>query len=137
MKSRLIIAIVIVIAVGIQFIAADVKNPPVTGDLVAPEPVVQIYKRACYNCHSNETRLRWYDKIAPASWLVAKDVREARSRFNFSEWDKLSDADRSTILWETVNVLLAGKMPLRSYKALHSDANISKADIDVLKDYVN
>ena len=137
MKLRLTIAIVIVVAVGIQFTSADVKNPPVTGELVAPEAVMQIYKRACYNCHSNETRLRWYDKIAPASWLVAKDVHEARSRFNFSEWDKLSAADRSTILWETVNVLVAGKMPLRSYAALHHDARISKADIDVLKNYVN
>jgi Haem-binding domain/Cytochrome P460 len=138
MKSRLIIiAIVIVVAVAIQFLSAEVKNQPVTGEPNAPEAVMQIYKRACYNCHSNETRLEWYDKIAPASWLVARDVREARSRFNFSQWDKLSDADRSSILWETVNVLVAGKMPLRSYTALHADARVSSADIEILKNYVN
>jgi hypothetical protein len=136
-KISLSIGIILVIGVAIQFIAADIKNPPVTGSLMAPERVMEIYSRACYDCHSNETNFRWYDRIAPVSWKVAKDVNEARKRLNFSEWDKLSTSDRNTILWETVNVLVAGKMPLRNYATLHPDANISKADIDILKKFVN
>jgi Haem-binding domain/Cytochrome P460 len=136
-QSKIAIAIILLVGVAVQFTTPKITHPPVTGTLSAPEEVAQIYKRACYDCHSNETKLKWYDKIAPASWLVAEDVKEGRSRFNFSEWGKLSAADQQTILWETVNEMVAGKMPLRSYRALHPDAAISTGDIEVLKRYVN
>jgi hypothetical protein len=136
-RSKTVISIIFLVGVGLQFTTPEIKRPPVSGTLSAPEDVAQIYKRACYDCHSNETKLRWYDKIAPASWLVARDVKEGRARFNFSEWDKLSAAEQQTILWETVNELIAGKMPLQIYGALHPHARISKDDIEVLKRYVN
>jgi hypothetical protein len=136
-RSKTVIAIIVVVGVGLQFTTPEIKHPPVTGTLSAPEEVTQIYKRACYDCHSNETKIRWYDKIAPASWFVAGDVKEARARFNFSEWDKLSAADQQSILWETVNQLIARKMPLQSYAMLHRGARISASDIEVLKRYVN
>jgi hypothetical protein len=136
-RSKIVIAIILIVGVGIQFTTPEFTHPPVTGTPSVPEEVAQIYERACFDCHSNETKLKWYDKIAPASWLVAKDVREGRARFNFSEWNKLSAADQQTILWETVNEMIAGKMPLQSYDALHPDAGISAGDIAILKRYVN
>ena len=136
-RSKTVIAIILTVGVVIQFTTPKIQHPPVTGTLSAPEDVAQIYKRACYDCHSNETKLKWYDKIAPASWFVARDVKEARSRFNFSEWDKMSAAEQQTILWETVNEMIAGKMPLQSYATLHPDARISTGDIEILKRYVN
>jgi hypothetical protein len=136
-RTKLVIAIILLVVVGAQFTTPKITHPPITGTLSTPEEVAQIYKRACYDCHSNETKLRWYDRIAPASWLVGKDVKEGRSRFNFSKWDKLSAADQQTILWETVNEMVAGKMPLRSYRAMHPNARISTSDIEVLKRYVN
>src|SRR5690242_7574225 len=39
--------------------------------------------RACFNCHSNETRWPWYANFAPASWMVQFDVEAARSIINF------------------------------------------------------
>ena len=136
-KFGLIIAIILAIGVGIQFTTPNISHPPITGTSFAPEAVMKIYKRACYDCHSNETNLTWYDKLAPASWFVAKDVTEGRSRFNFSAWDQLSSADQQGILWETVNELIAKKMPLQRYAFMHPDARISAADIEVLKNYVN
>ncbi|WP_432328655.1 heme-binding domain-containing protein [Mucilaginibacter sp. P25] len=52
----------------IQFMRPDVPNPPVTGDLEAPADVKAVIQRACYDCHSNNTNLRWYDKIVPIYW---------------------------------------------------------------------
>jgi hypothetical protein len=69
-KLAVIAGIVLLAGIAIQFIPPRVSNPPATGALVAPPEVVEIYKRACYDCHSNETKLKWFDKIAPASWLV-------------------------------------------------------------------
>jgi hypothetical protein len=136
-KAGLFLVIILVIVVPLQFETPEIKSPPVTGKLDAPKQVTEIYERACYDCHSNETKLRWYDKMAPASWKVAADVREARSRFNFSEWNKLSPADQQVILWKTVNAALAGKMPLPSYVMMHPETKISKTDIKTLKKYVN
>jgi hypothetical protein len=136
-KTGLIITGILLIGVAIQFYTPEIKNPLVTGRPNAPKEVMQIYERACYPCHSNETQLSWYDKIAPVSWIVSADVNEARSRFNFSQWDKLSEKEKQTILWETVNAVITGKMPLKSYTALHSSGNITAAEREVLKNYVN
>src|ERR1700680_5121966 len=60
--------------VAIQFIRPAIPHPPATADLAAPPEVKQILKTSCYDCHSNQTTLAWFDKIAPAYWLVASDV---------------------------------------------------------------
>ncbi|HEU4552709.1 MAG TPA: heme-binding domain-containing protein [Chitinophaga sp.] len=132
-----VIAIFILFITAVQFIQPPVQNPPVTGPLKAPHDVAAILQRACYDCHSNETKLSWYNKIAPVSWLVTADVTEARSRFNFSTWDTLSPADQQGRIWEMVNMALTGKMPLPAYRALHPQARLSAQDIAVLKKYAN
>ncbi|MEZ2442876.1 heme-binding domain-containing protein [Chitinophaga sp. RCC_12] len=135
-RSGLVIALFILMVTAMQFIGQPVQNHPVTAPIKAPEEVLGILKRACYDCHSNETKLSWYDHIAPVSWLVAADVTEARSRFNFSTWDTLSSADQQGRLWEMVNMVLTGKMPLSTYTATHPQSKLSAKDITVLKEYV-
>eukprot|EP01037_Dinobryon_pediforme_P000864 gene864-869_t len=136
-KASVFFAVLALFGFGIQFTNPELKNPPVTGRLVAPKEVMQIYERACYDCHSNETQLTWYDKIAPVSWKVFADVRKARSRFNFSEWNKLTVKEQESILWETVNAILTKKMPLPDYLYAHPQANISTTELGILKKYVN
>lgn len=127
----------IVLFAGLQFFQPGQTNPPVTHPIQAPAAVTSILKRACYDCHSNETRLHWYNRVAPVSWLVAEHVRTGRSRFNFSTWDTLSAVQQQGLLWEMVNMVLDGKMPLPSYTAIHPAAKLSQEDIAVLKAYVN
>ena len=69
----------------LQFIRPGLTNPPATAELEAPAEVKQMLRNSCYNCHSNETKLPWFDKIVPAYWLVASDIKEARKHLNFSE----------------------------------------------------
>jgi hypothetical protein len=120
-----------------QFVGQPVQNPPVTNPIKAPAEVVSIFERACYDCHSNQTKLGWYDKVAPVSWLISADVEEARSRFNFSTWDTLSAADQQGRVWEMVNMVLTRKMPLSTYAAVHPRSKLSEKDIAVLKKYAN
>ena len=80
-------------------------------------------KRACFDCHSNETRYPWYSNIAPVSWLTERDTLEGRSKLNFSEWDRpQEDADHAA---EEVR---KGEMPLWFYVPLHSEARLSAAE---------
>jgi len=121
---------------GIQFIHPEINNPPVTGDFTAPENVKAILKRACYDCHSNETNLRWYDKPAPVYWQVAKDVKEGREGLNFSTWQQLAPADQKAKFWEAVNQITAGAMPIKGYTFVHPATKLSTEDVAVLKAYV-
>jgi hypothetical protein len=121
----------------IQFVGPSIKNPPVTAELQAPSEVKRVLKNSCYDCHSNETRLPWFDRIAPASWLVANDVKEAREHLNFSEIGKLPAAQQKGILYEAINQAQLGAMPLPRYTAIHSHARITAEDIAVLKNYLN
>lgn len=134
-KTGIVAAILAIAFAGLQFVQQPVQNPPADKPLQAPQAVVTILQRACYDCHSNRTQLRWYDKIAPASWLVNAHVQEGRSRFNFSTWNTLSAADQAGRVWEMVNMALTNKMPLGSYTAVHPAAKLSGADIAVLKAY--
>jgi mono/diheme cytochrome c family protein len=84
-------------------------------------------KRACFDCHSNETVWPWYSHVAPASWLVQSDVVNGRHEMNFSEWDKPQDeADHAA------KMVTRGKMPLSKYLLLHPEARLTKAERDSL-----
>ncbi len=45
----------------------------------------ELARRACFDCHSNETRWPWYAHVAPVSWFLQHDVVEGRQELNFSE----------------------------------------------------
>lgn len=131
-----VLILLTIVFAGIQFIHPEIKNPKVTGDFTAPANVKAIIKRACYDCHSNETNLRWYDKPAPIYWQVAKDVKEGREGLNFSTWQQLEPAIQKSKIWEAVNQVIAGSMPFKSYTLVHPQTKLSKEDIAVLKAYV-
>ena len=111
------------LALGIQFIPASRRNPPVARELVWDSPKTEaLARRACYDCHSNEVRWPWYAYVAPASWIIANDVQSARERFNFSE---ISGEDRVGVLVKRIH---NGRMPPRDYLALHPAARLSEQE---------
>jgi hypothetical protein len=133
---------VVVAAALLLFFAAQlyrpkIELPPVTAEIQAPPEVKQILRNSCYNCHSNETRLSWFDEPAPAYWMVARDVRMARSRLNFSEIGKQPPAKQRGMLFEAVNMIQLGAMPLPSYRRVHPGSTVTAAQLETLKAYLN
>jgi hypothetical protein len=119
-------ALVVALAL-IQLVPVTRSNPPVTSDLDAPPGVKKILRASCYDCHSNETRWPWYSRVAPVSWLVAHDVEEGRSRFNFSEWSAYEPKRRKRLAAEMWKEVEAGEMPLPVYLLAHPGARLSEA----------
>ena len=80
--------------VVMQFFRPERANPSTDASasfeaVAKPSPeVVASLKRACYDCHSNQTVWPWYSNVAPVSWLIANDVKEGRAHLNFSEWTR-------------------------------------------------
>ena len=117
----------------IQFVPVNRTNPPVGADLTAPTEVVSISRRACYDCHSNETVWPWYSRIAPVSWLIAHDVNEGRAALNFSTWNRLSAEKQAEAVHESWEEVAEGKMPTWYYVAVHPEARLSAADKSALR----
>jgi hypothetical protein len=127
----IIIVFGLVVFLLLQFIpfGKDFTNPPVITEPNWDSPQTrELAKRACFDCHSNETVWTWYSKIAPASWLIFSDVARGRDEFNFSDWQNapLREAE------EAAEVIDEGEMPLPQYLLLHPDARLTEAEKQAL-----
>jgi hypothetical protein len=129
----------VLVFVAIQFVPVkDIgSNPPARYKIDAPPEVEAIMRRACFDCHSNETRWPLYSRLAPGSWLMSRDVHKGRAHHNFSEWADVDEDERQTDrenCWEQVE---AGAMPPWFYiYPMHLSARLSEADKVLLKSYL-
>ncbi len=111
-----------IIFILIQLFPVDRTNPPVVKEPNWDSPKTRAYAvRACFDCHSNETKWPAYSYIAPVSWLVAGDVNEGREHFNMSDW-KPGKGD------ESAKEVREGNMPLWQYTLMHSEAKLNAAE---------
>lgn len=127
------LAVLLIVLVGIQFVPVDRTNPPVKTVFQGPEPVMQILRQSCYDCHSNQTTWPWYSYVAPVSWMVANHVEEGREELNFSDW--AAHATDGHLMEEIYEEVEEGHMPEGSYLWMHPEAKVSEADLAILKDY--
>jgi hypothetical protein len=117
-RAVLLGVVVFVVLQLLPFGAIEDRTP--TAEAPWPsEDARSIAVASCYDCHSDEVRLEWFDRVAPASWLVARHVDEGRSKVNFSEWDRRQESD------DLVEVVEEGEMPPRSYTLAHPHARLS------------
>jgi Haem-binding domain len=148
LKKLLKIGVVggIVVFVGLQFapvgkLGIHVEeigaNPPERFKIDAPPEVEAVLRRTCFDCHTNETRWPLYARIAPGSWLMARDIHTGRSHINLSKWADADEEERQTDrenMWEQIE---SGAMPPWFYiYPFHLDARLSAADKALLKSYL-
>lgn len=132
---RKAMGVVIFILIAVQFVPVNRENSPVTAEIQAPTEIKNILRRSCYDCHSNETIWPWYSKVAPISWLVAKDVREGRRELNFSKWGSYSQKRQTKLIKESFEEIEEGEMPLWIYLLAHRNAKLSENDKQTLKQW--
>ena len=127
------IAVLIVALVAIQLVPVDRTNPPVETEVPATVEVRSILRRACYDCHSNETVWPWYSRIAPISWQVARDVHDGREKLNLSTWNRYTAKQQLKKLKESWDEVAEGEMPPWLYLPPHPDARLSADDRAALR----
>ncbi|MCB0770239.1 MAG: heme-binding domain-containing protein, partial [Flavobacteriales bacterium] len=136
MKRSLIMLVVILASA--QFIRPDTSLPDreAANDLIAiTQPnaeVSALLRAACYDCHSNETKYPWYDRITPVNWWVQHHVDEGRAEGNFSRWGELPEKKRKHFAEEAAELIEAGEMPLPSYTWMHGEARLDQAQVRTL-----
>ena len=122
----------LIAAVLIQFIpyGRNHTNPPATREPAWNAPGTRtLIRRACFDCHSNETVWPWYSHIAPVSWLVQNDVDDGRGHLNFNEWDRTQR--HATDVAAQVK---QGDMPPWFYLPMHPAAKLTASEKAALMD---
>jgi hypothetical protein len=112
---------------GVKDVAS---GAPVLIGLGAPGDVRSVLERSCQNCHSENTKWPWYSYVAPASWMLEHDVREARSHMNLSHWESMSEDEKQEALGEIAAVARTRQMPPRRYTLIHPEARLTDAEAD-------
>ena len=126
MSSLRVVVLLGGLALAIQLVpyGRDHDNPPVQAEPDWDRTRTRaLFERACQDCHSNETRWPWYASVAPASWLVQRDVDEGREHFNVSEWGREENHGD-----EAAEMVREGEMPPWFYLPAHPEARLDEAE---------
>jgi hypothetical protein len=133
--KKLIIAGVIAFAI-LQFARPGIPEKPAAAEIHAPPEIRGILDKSCYSCHSDQRRLLWFDQVVPAYWLVRHDILKAREHLNFSTVGATPAAAQQAKLYEAVNMIQFGAMPLPAFLKLHPDAKVTPEELATLKNYL-
>jgi hypothetical protein len=124
--------------ITIQFFGPEKTNPAIDeaktilANAPMPPEVSAIITRACYDCHSHQTRWPWYSHVAPVSWFVIGHVNDGRRHLNFSEWAAYDPKRMKRKLEEIKEEVEDGAMPLPAYLPLHPEAKLSPEEVQAL-----
>ena len=133
-----IILSTIAVLVLIQLISID-KSVPKTDKRIAlnaPEKVMNILKKSCYDCHSYETKWPWYSDIAPVSFFVSSHVKKGRKAINFSIYDEIGAKRKIKRLERAVITVNNERMALPSYVSAHEEAKLNKEEKKILIEWL-
>lgn len=121
----LVLLIIQLIPSGLPLVENESAGDIVQSGLVGQE-VVPLLKTSCYNCHSNETNYPWYAHVAPASWLIAYEVKKGREELNFSTWQEYDSNRMVSKLDDIATEVGEGHMPKSIYTLMHPSAKLSE-----------
>ena len=102
------------------------------GQQAAPNPfkwaspaAEAVARKACYDCHSVETRWWWGVKVAPFSWLAQNDIDRGRRHVDFSAWNGRLKPER-------LRRALDHDMPPLQFTLVHPEARLTEAEKQAL-----
>jgi cytochrome c len=97
-----------------------------------PSDAKAVLVAKCADCHSSATKWPVYARVAPGSWLIERDVVEARKKMDLSRWQEMPAEKQDVLTAKIIQEAKKGDMPPLQYLALHWNAKISNADLQAL-----
>ncbi len=137
-----ILLALLAVFVAIQFIqpsrnrTSETLSTDITKTINVPGNVLNVFQKACYDCHSNNTRYPWYVNIQPMGWIMAYHIKNGKGNLNFSEFGSYSKRKQANKLRAIGKSIQEGSMPISSYTLMHTDAKLSKENKELIMDWV-
>ena len=131
--------ILLIIFIAIQFfrpeknIHSGVEAADISRIYPVPANVDTILVHACKDCHSNNTRYPWYNKVQPVAWFMANHVKDGKRSFNLNEFASYPVWRQYDKISEVKKQIDKGDMPLSSYTWIHKDAVLTNAQKNTIE----
>jgi cytochrome c len=113
--------------------AAKSAETPILNQSQVPAEVHRILVEKCADCHSNQPRMPLYGRLAPASWLMERDIVKARKALNLSRWDSYSADQQQAFAAKMAHEMKTQEMPPLQYRVIHWNARIAAADVRIFE----
>ena len=97
-----------------------------------PPPVRAILENKCADCHSERTKWPRYSRVAPASWLMERDVQDGREHFDMSRWQEFDRDEHVELLTKIAAEAHSGEMPPKQYVLIHRSAKLTPEEGDLV-----
>ena len=94
-----------------------------------PPEVRAILVVKCADRHSMQTRVPFYGRFAPASWLMERDMIEARRAMNLSQWKAYTPVEQQIFADKIVQQTRSHEMPPTQYRMIHWNARVEDPEI--------
>jgi len=102
----------------------------------AVPPAVQgLLQRACYDCHSNNTKYPWYSEVQPVRWWLDSHIKDGKRHLDFSEFGTYTAKRANHKMKQTAEQVESGEMPLPSYTWMHPEARLTPQEVKLLADW--
>jgi hypothetical protein len=128
------LGVLFILLIVIQFIrpakniSTDLFASDITRIYNVPQNVSVILKKACTDCHSNNTVYPWYALIQPVGWWLNNHIKEGKRELNLSEFGAYTIARQYKRLDEMAEQVNKGEMPLTSYTLIHTNASLTDTE---------
>ena len=109
----------------------------ITHRVHTPDTVLNILKRACYDCHSNHTNYPWYTNINPIGWWMRGHINDGKRGINFSDLSSFNAKKLDHRLGDVAELTDSHDMPIESYTWIHKYAKLSNEEIALLKNWTD
>lgn len=114
---------------------AKAAQAPILNNSKVPAAVRAILVEKCADCHSTQTRAPIYGRLAPASWLMERDINRGREAINLSHWGSYSADQQQTLAAKIAHETKSHEMPLPQYLMIHWNARVNDAEIRTFADW--
>ena len=136
MKKVLLLLVVVLIVIQFFRPEKNIHPQPQPANIASVYPVPanvdSILVKACNDCHTNNTRYPWYNKIQPVAWWLNHHVDEGKEELNFDEFATYAAARKYDKIKETKKEVDEGEMPIYSYTLVHAEARLTDAEKQAL-----
>jgi len=131
----------LILIIGIQFIRPPknqelgISENHISRQFTIPNDVEPILEKACYDCHTNNSRYPWYYNIQPVGIWMNGHIKEGKEKLNLSEFTGKRPRVQFHKMEEIIEMVKEKEMPIDSYKWTHKDARLTVAERSKLMEW--